>query len=315
MSDIEKPIGGTELQYLKLCEVMGDKLNDLNIMVTYGVPDTLRDDKINVLWQHNGLDDMNMHKMMQYKPFVEQIDQFVFVSNYQYDLFSRMFNIPSDRCHVIRNAITPIEYKEKTRDKIKLIYTSTPWRGLSVLLEAFDRLKRDDVELDVFSGLKIYGKQFVEQTGSQFDALFAKAKSQKNVNYVEYAPNEDIKKAVQQAHIMAYPSVFEETSCLAAIEAMAAGCKFVGTNLGALLETVNVYGEMIPIDRGLVKNPEALVDRYVELLNYEIDRYWDEDNQKKLKEQSDHFNHYYNWETRKKDWERFINIAKVKGKV
>lgn len=308
-------MGGTEIQYLKLRELIGEQLDDLNIMVTYGHPSELKDDKINVLWQHNGLDDQNLIKMMNYKPFIEQIDQFVFVSNYQFDMFSRVFKLPSDRCHVIRNAITPIELIEKPHDKIKLIYTSTPWRGLDLLLEAFSRLDRDDVELDVYSGLKIYGDDFKEQTGNQFDGLFNRAKSMKNVNYCEYAPNEVIKQSVQKAHIMAYPSHFEETSCIAAIEAMAAGCKFVGSNLGALLETVNTFGNMVPINRNGERRVEQFIDRYVSELNNEIDNFWDDDNQRQLKFQSEFFNHYYGWETRKKDWLKFIKDVKAKGKV
>lgn len=315
MSEIEKPIGGTELQFLKLKQILQSDLDDFNIMVTYGHPNQIDENRINVLWQHNGLDDENLIKMMKYKPFVEQIDQFIFVSNYQFDMFSRSFDIPSDRCHVIRNAIDPIEYKQKSEDKIKLVYTSTPWRGLGILLEAFDRLNRPDVELDVYSGLKIYGRQFVEETGNIFEPLFDRARSMKGVNYFEYAPNADVIKAVQSCHIMAYPSIFEETSCIAAIESLAAGCNFVGSNLGALLETVNVFGNLVPINRSRENHIEEFIDRYVVVLEETINNFWTEENQKSLKLQTEYFNHYYSWETRKRDWKKFLIEAKNKGKV
>ena len=50
-------------------------------------------------------------------------------------------------------------------------------------------------------------------------------------------------------HIFAYPSIWHETSCIAAIEAMAAGCEIVTTNLGALYETCSPFGRFINFDR------------------------------------------------------------------
>ena len=56
-------------------------------------------------------------------------------------------------------------------------------------------------------------------------------------------------KLLQQTHICAYPSCWIETSCLAAIEAMAAGCEVVSTNLGALYETCSPFGTFVGFDR------------------------------------------------------------------
>ena len=91
----------------------------------------------------------------------------------------------------------------------------------------------------------------------------------KNVVYKGYAMNKAVHKAVQQAHILAYPSIFEETSCLAAIEAGAAGCKIVTTDYGALKETCGDWASYIEF----TPNRRELVQNYAELLQKEIDNY------------------------------------------
>jgi hypothetical protein len=63
-----------------------------------------------------------------------------------------MFGIPTERCLVIKNAIDKIEPRKLDYNKgdlIKLIYTSTPWRGLNVLLAAMQLVKNKSVHLDV----------------------------------------------------------------------------------------------------------------------------------------------------------------------
>ena len=45
---------------------------------------------------------------------------------------------------------------------------------------------------------------------------------------------------------LAYPSTFEETSCLSVIESLVAGCRVVCPSLGALPEAVGPYARLYP---------------------------------------------------------------------
>lgn len=305
------PIGGTEILKNKLIDLLGNELSDFNILTTNCYPEDIKKDKINVLWQHNNIDDHNMVKMMQYKPLIERIDHFIFVSHWQYEIFIKLFNLPSYKCHIIRNATDKFEIKSKQKsNNFKLIYTSTPWRGLDILLEIFSRLDRDDVELYIYSGTKIYGKEFTDEVGNRYESLFNRAKEMKNVCYFDYAPNSEIRESLKSTHIMTYPSIFEETSCLAAIEALAAGCKFIGSNLGALPETTTVFGNLIPIGRKHEGHIENFIDRFITEINYELDNFWSDETQLSLKKQAEFFNDNYSWDSRINDWKKFITYAK-----
>ena len=236
---------------------------------------------------------------------LKQIQYFVYVSNWQYEKYRYHFNISENRSLVIKNAIQPIELKEKP-NKIRLIYTSTPWRGLDVLLDAFTLLSRDDVELDVYSSTIIYGTWFHEQNEKDYKALFQRAESMENVNYHGYASNEEIRDALSRSHVFAYPCTWEETSCLTAIEAGMAGLNLVTTNLGALYETINSWGRLVGYD----SNKVNLTRKFAFALNRAIDEYWTKETQERLQEQHVYYKKFYSWDSRISEWRNFLSQIK-----
>lgn len=292
-------MGGTELMFHGLKKHTSFESNEnLNMILSTPKVSSIRYTKKNILWQHLNYSDESLGPIRD-RSFIGSIDAQVYVSNWQYEKFRYLFQVPTHNAYIIKNAIEPINFKKREKsEKIKLIYASTPWRGLDVLLRAFELLERDDVELHVYSSTKLYGSGFANFIGPQYDWLFEKASSMKNVTYHGLATNSEIRKAMQSCHILAYPSIFEETSCLVMIEAGAAGCEMVTTNLGALYETGAEYAKMIPVQ----SDRDVLIRNYAKALEESIDNYWNKDNQKKLKEQSDYYNKYYSWDLRSKEW-------------
>jgi glycosyltransferase involved in cell wall biosynthesis len=297
--EMKPAMGGTELMIQALKKHTSfSEYENINLISSTPNIDKVRYTKKNLLWQHLSYTDETLAPLKD-PVFAKAIDAFVYVSHWQHEKFRYVYQVPVHNSYVIKNAIQPIEFKPKAKDgKIKLIYASTPFRGLDVLLDSFEMLNRDDVELDVYSSTIVYGTGYQNHTGNAYDALFDRAKNMKNVNYKGYAPNEDVRKAMQEAHILAYPSIFEETSCLVMLEAGAAGCDMVTTNLGALYETGSEYAKMIPIQA----TKEDLAVKYAKALNETIDNYWNKSNQEMLKEQSDFYNKFYSWERRAKEW-------------
>ena len=293
------PKGGTEILKQGLYNHTNIlKHEDINIILSNPKYTTIDYNKKNILWQHLNYNDESLG-LMKDPSYTALPKAFVYVSNWQYEKYRWYYNTPLDKSYVIKNSIEPIEFKSKPKDgKLKLIYTSTPFRGLDMLLEAFKMLNRDDVELDVYSSNIIYGTDYANFIGNAYDEHFRVAKETKNVNYMGYASNDEIKKALQKAHIFAYPCTFEETCCLAMVEAGAAGCRIVSTNLGALYETGSEYARLMTME----SNTQKFIQNYANLLNEEIDNYWSISIQESLKEQSDFYNKYYSWERRAKEW-------------
>jgi glycosyltransferase involved in cell wall biosynthesis len=293
-----KPSGGTELLYKNLIKYVGqDWLKHTNLILSICNSQFVDPNKTNVLWQHLSYDQYNC-QLMQDESFVNSIQHFVYVSNWQLKQYQQRFPIHNVNNHVIKNAIDPIVFKEKPKDKIRLIYTSMPNRGLDVLLDAFEMLNRNDVELTIYSSTIIYGKGY---TDANAERLFNRCKSMKNVLYKGYAMNNAIRKALQEHHILAYPSTFEETSCLTAIEAGAAGCRIVTTNLGALPETCDKYATYVDYE----DDKKELAKKYSAILNKTIDNYHKECYN--YQKQSNWFNNTYSWKNRTKEWKEFLN--------
>lgn len=289
------PRGGTELLYENLKKYTGTDWQEyVNLILSFCYEGIIDTNKINIVWQHL-MTDQGAVSGMNRQGFVDSVDKFVYVSNWQLEQYKEKFNISNATNLVIRNAIEPIDYTEKPQDRLRLIYTSMPGRGLDVLLDAFQLIDRD-VELIVYSSNIIYGKGYHDMIGNTHDQLFNRAKTMKNVNYKGFAMNKAVRQALTQAHILAYPSIFEETSCLAAIEAGSAGCKIVTTNYGALTETCGKYATYVPY----TLNRRALVRSYAEALIETIDNYHPESYN--LKAQSEWFNTQYSWHNRKQEW-------------
>lgn len=299
------PRGGSELLKESMIKHTDfNKYDNLNLILSTPDYSKIKYLSKNILWQHLSYSDQSL-ALMADDEFMKIIDATVYVSHWQLEKFRYLYQVPLENAHVIRNATEPIEFKKRSKgNKIKLIYTSAPFRGLDILLDVMDLLNRDDIELDVYSSLSLYGSAYEQYYSNQFEELFDRVKNSKNVNYMGYAENKDIHKALQEAHIFAYPSTFEETACLSMIEAGAAGCNLVTTDIGALPETGGAYVKM-----SLIKSMSVqVVNSYAKNLSHAIDNYWTNENQELIREQSDYFNKYYNWERRAKEWNRLFEI-------
>jgi len=298
-----KPMGGSEIMYYTMSELVEPGWEkDVNLILSFCNKEQIDPTKKNVVWQQLNCNEESIAGMAD-PAFVEKVDYFVWVSYWVYEQYRKKYNVPAYKSIIIRNATQPVEFKERSKDKIKLVYTSTPWRGLDILVNAFKMLNRDDVELDVFSSTKIYGPNFEKITEGQFDWVWDLCKTTPGVNYHGYQTNDVVRDYVSNAHIFSYPNTFEETSCIAAIEALTAGCQVVTSGYGALPETCGDWATYIPFG----PNREVMAERFAYELNKAIDNYWTDENQENLRLQSQHYNKHHTWPVRAKEWQEFLN--------
>ena len=227
--------GGTELSKRSVAANIPEELSNEFQIVASRMRE-LQEDKIRVYWIHDLAEDPELNHLRD-ENNRNKFHKIVFVSYWQMNEFITKLGIPwTDQLCVIENPVEPFELRDKPTDKINLIYFSTPHRGLDLLVPTFEALanKYDNIHLNVYSSFKLYGW---EDADKQFEPLYDKIRNHSQMTYHGVVPQAEMREAILDSHILAYPSTWVETSCRVLIESMSAGLMCVHSNLGALPET------------------------------------------------------------------------------
>jgi glycosyltransferase involved in cell wall biosynthesis len=236
-----------------------------------------------------------------------RFSKLVFCSNWQYESYRNQLGVPwDDKSTVIANGIEPLNLKMKPTDKIRLIYTSTPHRGLEILVPVFEHLYKQfdgQIELDVFSSFNIYGWP---ERDAPYEELFERCRQHPGINYHGFQPNSVVRGALEKAHIFAYPSIWQETFCIALAEAMSAGCLCVHPNLAALPETSG--GLTVMYDGN--QNPNEHAQVFAHTLAYAIENIRQNDMTPLLRYIKSFADTRYSWTNVIYKWQSLLNSLK-----
>jgi glycosyltransferase involved in cell wall biosynthesis len=224
-----KPMGGTELMVAGLQRYLGDELD----RVTIGVNCLPRErDRPIICWLHHDYNQPAV-QWLRDASAAALVDAFVFVSHWQRERYQLAFRLPHEKCHVLYNAVEFRGWPDEPRSGRRYAYTSTPFRGLDVLLDAWEMADMSpDAELHVWSSMALYGQQ-----EGPYEALYDRARALPGVRYHGYESNADVRNSLFGMDYLVYPATWEETSCLSVIEGLVAGCRVICPEYGALPET------------------------------------------------------------------------------
>ena len=253
-----------------------------------------------VLWMHHNVD-QHAVQWCRDNALVSLVRTFVFVSQWQMTRYIQEFGLSAENCVVLRNAIAIDQPKRQWNpgSRRRIAYVSTPFRGLDVLLDAWDELKPERAELHIWSSLKLYGGHRDDQSYAE---LFERANVVPDVFYRGIVPNEQLKHELLGIDYLAYPSTFEETSCLSVIESLVAGCRVICPSLGALPETVGPYARLYPFQ----PNRQVHASLFASILEDELVKPW-EGNLELADAQQNWAHDRYDWIARVGEWQALIS--------
>ncbi len=294
--------GGTEQMARRVEKAMPSDLMDEFQIVLSRVRE-LKEDKIRLLYCHDLPEDPESHHLKDegWKKF----HHIVFVSYWQRQAYMKEYNIPHSRCSVLHNAVERFEEipLKPIDDKIRFIYSTTPHRGLELLIPVFERLleKHKNIHLDVYSSFGIYGWK---KRDEQYKPLFDHINDNPDMTYHGYKPVAEVRKALETAHIFAYPSIWQETSCLSLIEAMASKCICVHSDLAALPETASNWTAMYDYNEDHNIHASNFYRSLETVISLVEEKY--EALDLKLSGQKSYCDLFYNWDVRKLQWENLL---------
>ena len=203
-----------------------------------------------------------------------KVDLVMFVSQWQKDKIAAEEQIPEENCMVASNGVRLSEFANDI-EKVPgmCIHMSTPERGLSYLLELWPKIQlfQPDAELHLFSSYLGWGVSLEENQsmcgGQYMQAEYLAQTGNKIVNHIHANVN-DLREWQMKSQLFLYSTRFFETCCISALEAAAAGCVLVCSDIAALHERVvdGVTGYLIPGEAGTPEHDWLFVSKVNELL-------------------------------------------------
>ncbi len=304
-------MGGTEMMKYGLYERLADDIKD-EVQIICSRVREIDEHRPSILWLHDLFNDPEAVHLKDPESRA-RFDRLVFVSNYQFNTYQMSMGVPYSESLILRNAIEPIEWKDKDYDgTIKMIYHTTPHRGLELLVPTFEYLQQhhDNIHLDVYSSFEAYGWP---QRDEPYKELFAKIDDNPQMTYHGYQPNDVVRRALQQAHIFPYPCIWQETSCIAAIEAMSAGVNIVCPNYAALPETTSNFAYMYHWHEDMQQH----VNIFANALSSVIDMVGRKEQNmiNRLAFQKNYTDSFYSWDQRVREWDGLIRGVLAQSKA
>jgi glycosyltransferase involved in cell wall biosynthesis len=267
-----------------------------------------------VLWTMHDIDQLGAIRTLLDGSERYLWNKIVMASDWQAGRYANRFKIRTDSLHVIRNAVSPAfeslsrpapYFFEAARPPV-LIYSSTPFRGLEVLLGAFPLIRAlvRGCTAQIYSSMAVYA-----ESDDRYEALYDRCRQTDGVEYYGSVSQADLSEAYANADVFAYPSIFRETSCISLMEAMASGCMVLSTDLGALSETAAGFGHLCARSQG--SSDEEFGHEYARFAAGMI-RQAVEDPiscRNRLNEQRAFVAKNYLWSSRAVEWEQVLNTV------
>lgn len=186
----------------------------------------------------------------------EQIDDVLCLSGWHQMHVVSTYTWLGDRVQVIRNGLDLDRFRDISAPKgrkPRVLYTSSPDRGLDILLELWPQIRKrvPNATLEHAYAPVYYEIARQDPKLAAFHARIGKLSEQKGVKALGSLSQPALARLMLESLVWCTPSYngnidapFFETSCIGAMEAQAAGCHVVASAWGALTETVRV-GDLI----------------------------------------------------------------------
>lgn len=272
-----------------------------------------------IYWIHHDINQPDV-LFLKEKELNSLFDLIIFVSHWQKERFLQKFSLEKKKLAVLKNCVAPFfedlfkknEMIISQKETLSFAYTSTPFRGLSLLVNnIFPEVvkKFPQAKLSVFSSLKGYQRENIHHDKfvgiEEYSGLYQAIKKNQSINYLGSIGQRDLAQKLKKIMFLIYPSTFEETSSISVLEGMASGCLVITSDLGALKETTAGFGEVISFTFDPFKYSQKFSQTVFIVLSHLRNN--KKNFEKRLRKQVKFIKENYLWKKRASEWEKVFN--------
>lgn len=176
------------------------------------------------------------------------VDLVMFVSRWQADKISAEEGIPPERGMITSNGVSMRRFDEMRTDTHrkpgKCIHLATPERGLGALLDIWpaiqERVPHANLHLfSSFKGWRVTESDNINMCGDIYQRIENMRDDGCQIVNHQHVNAKEIRRHLLESELYLYPTrYFDETCCISALEATAAGVPIIATERAALRERV-----------------------------------------------------------------------------
>ena len=206
--------------------------------------------KINLWWVHD-LPTKEWRDSVQ--SMMVNVDGVIAVSKFQAEKFAKEYDIDEAFIHVVNNAVDlsifdDLPSRNNDDNVIEMIYASRPERGLENLVAPGGIMEK------LGSGYRLRICNYnhtTERMAGYYRWLYECAGRLDNVEVAGHLNKRELAEQMAKSDLLVYPTAFDETFCITAVEAMASGLPMISSSCGALPEIAGPsHGvKLIDLDR------------------------------------------------------------------
>ncbi len=200
------------------------------------------------------------HPMMRIFSFpstIQKFDAIVFVGEWQCQQYIQYFALPVHKCVVIPNGISShfqslftdeddlVQHKNISKIPV-LVYATAPHKGVEQLpaIVSLVQSKNHLACFEVYCSGDLHGGS---QGGEEkYTQVYEDLSHMGNVSYSPVIPPQQLANVLKRAHVLVYPNLtWPDCAPLIILEALAAGCRVITSDMGGSPETMRGYGRVV----------------------------------------------------------------------
>lgn len=199
-------------------------------------------------------------------PLLQEADYLLALSEWHKDNLISQHNLHPNRIILTRNGIDLSRFSRKVkRNKHQAINSSSPDRSWPSLLDCWARIVKEIPDATLILGYSFHNwKKMATNDKLQLELIERLEKQVAETPGIIYRGRmnqEELAEAYLSSNCWLYPQWFQETNCISAAEAQAAGCYAITSPIAAVPETLSGYDKTSFIDGDWVSREYQ--DRFV----------------------------------------------------